>query len=787
MKAIENMSHWGCIIIFIAMGLWPSQALSSKGEPRDLKAITGKDFFDQLMSKGEKDGFQYNLSQCVVEGAIPEIFKVKFKGVIRISNVIFENDITIRQATFVKTDGNTPGKGDNQAFVKAVTFKKCIFKGVVRVISSNFVKGISFENCEFEDEAYFTDTWFSPFLYGENRISGTTCFENCTFKKDLNLLRSVFFTFVDFTNCRFHGDSIFGYYPYNERQAFAEGEQDNETKKAIFTGGVNFTRSIFKGKAFFPYTEFFQANFSDTIFESQVHFSKTKFQGETNFSRATFKAKADFERAIFYSNQSNAGRSGKTSDTANFYKVFFKEDVSFSKSIFLIPVDFKRASFSQRAFFNNTFFNREAKFEMCLFGKELFGSKMNDLDYIKREVTFFKLNESWKKLIKNWKDRNKNSEELAGCNEDWRVEVAIWKKIKAKDDPTAQVKTEIRSYLQRKFGKVGMDLDQSSGVFLREKEDLRELIESWQGKEAYIGQKSFKIINDGDLSCDQNSFAFIGSRFGGDLDFRGSRFNKADFSSGEIMTVFYGAADFSNASFEKIAFDGTFFLGKVSLSLEKLFCKSGMISRSLTILDLPKLAYKRHLRAEGDLLQGNSASLKNLYDQLEILFRKNSQVPEANEMAVRASWIKLRTGQDMQASFFTLIALPIRNILLIMFAFNLFFYYHLLNKRSIYGRTSESSFKPGKLPLILVHSSEEPGTKKIEHPKKKLQRYTWPLFLCLGTFFAVFSLGSEYVTKDKNCLRQMKILRLAGFIILPLFIYSLAKRSQGLHALVTFM
>ena len=770
MKAIKNMSLWGWMIVFTAIVLWSGQGLCVKPPSQENKAITGKQFVDELVNQ-RKNG-PYTLKAREVKGEMRLISTV-VSGDVAISNVIFEGDINIYDTTFIQ----------------ALSFQKCIFKSHVRVMFSNFLQVVRFEDCVFEDKFTFNNNLIGKELQGRTEAQGMSTFAGCTFKKNLSLLYSKFFTPVDFLNCRFCGDVFFGDYPRDEFQAFVEGKQDNEKKKATFKQPVYFSGSIFERKAFFPYTEFLGVSFSETVFKGPARFSKTKFQGNSDFSRAIFESKADFERAIFYQNQSIADQAGEAAETANFYKVSFKDDVSFSKSIFLTNVDFKRASFGQRALFTNTLFVMRANFEMCFFGKELFGSKINELERIKRELSFYKLNESWK-------DQHRSSEELSGFNEDWHTQVSVWEKIspEKKKKVTTEVRKEIGTYLQEKFG----DPEKSNSVFLDPKECLKELIESWQGKEAYIGPSSFGIIDAGNFSCEQNQFFFTGSRFGGEVDFRGGRFNEADFSSGETMTVFHETTDFSDVSFQKLCLKGTAFLGKVYLPLEKLFSETGMVSRSFTIDDLI-LPLKQGLRKEGDRLHGDPESLKELYTQLEPTFRKNFQLLEANEMALRAAWLRLKLWdrQDKLASLFTLIALPIRNLWVITVTFNLYFYVCLVVKASIKARTRESCFKPGKVPLVLV-SSEDLSDAAINHVqtpegKKTIvrvrwwQKFSWPLFLCLGTFFAIVSLGSEYVTDDPRCLTMMKILRIAGFVLLPLFVYSLAKRSEGLHALATFM
>jgi uncharacterized protein YjbI with pentapeptide repeats len=555
----------------------------------------------------------------------------------------------------------------------------------------------------------------------------------------------------------------FGSYRPDESQAFYEGKQDDESGKirSAFRQGVDFSESFFKGKTLFSYAEFGGAKFCGAIFEGPVRFSKAKFNGRVDFSRAIFHSIVDFERAIFYPvpwlKQEEQG--GNTPDMADFYNVSFKDDAYFSKSIFLIDANFKRTSFSQRLFLINTFFSRKAIFDGAILSNEMLGCQINDLGRIKREIAFYKVN-------------------------------------KLKDDLNIQVKEEICAYLEKNFAECQTYSPTSSCPIPKDK-DPKEIIEMWRGKEFYIGETSFAIIDQENFSCKNQFFSFIGTRFEGGVDFRNGQFNEVDFSSGEIMTIFRGAADLSDAFFGKIFMDGTVFLGKVYLPLENIFSESGMISRSVTIDDF---FLKRGLRSENDHMQHrDEKKLRDLYTQLESIFRKNSQIFEANEMALRAAWLKLKLwdAQEKLSSLFILIALPIQNLLVFMLAVNLYFWFRLWAKNSIKARTSESSFRPCKLPLVYMSSEDlqNKGIERIKTPEGEKgivrpriwQAYSWPLFLCFGTFFAVLSLGSEYVTDDEGCLRKMKILRIGGFILLPLLLYSLAKRSEGLHPIATFM
>jgi uncharacterized protein YjbI with pentapeptide repeats len=756
--ATKNVSILVYVMMLISVFSWLSQPDQALCRGQEEKEKTGKIFADEI----KKPGNEYNLTGYKVKGGIEvtppdsEWRKWRVAAIdarptvtitrnLAIKSVVFENDIRIYSV----------------GFGSKVRFADCKFEGVVEFYYSEFGKGLEFENCLFDDDVIFNGIQFG-FPGGTNPLC---LFKRCTFRQELSFLGSRFNSTSNFMDCHFYGHVIFGSYPEKEYHKFKEGDQDieNEEKKAVFTDEVRFTRSVFKGWAFFPYTEFDRgAYFDDVMFESTADFSKAKFGGYTNFSRSIFAGKTDFERAVFY-----APESYEQLSRVNFYKVSFNGDVSFSKAVFLIDASFKRASFAERAFFTNTLFTREADFEMSTFRRELHASKLNYPRRILKELAVYKLN-----------DLDEETKQKSGAEGDLFKEIGEYitgKTPRALEDK--DLKETIRSWVHNKT--------------------LAEIVKEkpWKNGTLYVGKKTFEIIDHGDLSCDENEFVFTGANFSAAVDFRGAWFTEADFSSNDIVTVFQGPADFSKSSFrKKVDLRGTVFLGDIDLPLSNLFSDTGMVSTGFA---LSKIFCKSCFVSKRDRIvvfkeddpdSIDYENLRELYDQFEYLFRRSFQLSEANEMALRASWLRLREGKELFASLLTLVALPIWNLVVIVVVVNGFFYFCLLGMKDkgVYGRKSEKSFKPGKLPLIYMSS---PGIreKEIDKCQNLWRRFSWPLFLCLGTFFAVFSLGSEYVTRSQSCLRYIKILRLAGFILLPLLLYSLAKRSEGLHRIFTLI
>jgi len=672
-------------------------------------------------------------------------------------------------------------------------FKNCTFTGTIEVVASELLKGVVFDNCIFKKRITFDETKFGR--EGNETIS----FINCTFEDDVNFVNCTFFRQTFFQNCRFQGDAIFNSYPEEEHQKFLEGARDNEEKKTVFQKRAYFNKSVFAGMTFFPYVVFEGGvDFTEVVFENRAEFSKAKFRGNTSFARSLFESRADFERAIFYDPQSK-GESQRT--WVDFYKALFKGDVSFSKAIFLNNVSFKRTRFDERAFFANAFFAGKTDFEMSSFIKEFHASKLNEPGRIAEEIAVYRLNELWQQeknpdAAMRWKDRYLSEE----------VNELI----------LLSPRDEERWKNDRIFR---LTLERSKEHIVKTVEGWIEALSEgeknpWAGQTYHMGESTFGILDGSHVNLEDSQFTFNGARFGASVDFRGSWFCKVDFSSDVTVTVFQGPVDFSNVVFRDwIDLRGSVCRERIDLPLDHIFWKTGIVSSGITLLKLGKEDFISgddliHLGGESrtnSLKESstNEATAKErqqtfdsvvpLYENLERLFRKNVQLREASEMAVRAAAFKLSTWKEIFSSLVTFIALPIYNLLLIMGLLIFFSYSCLLFRKTVYGRTRLKEYKPGKLPLVTI-SSVNSEISEIDLCKGLWRRTTWPFFLCLGSFFALVSLGSEYVVLEKDpgktyksCLIEMKILRFAGFIILPLLLYSLAKRSEGLHNIFTIM
>lgn len=755
------------IIIQICLISHPGRAEEAIDD-QGRKIISGDEFASRLRQLGTFENIELadneelrqvpELKNVVVKGNIPDLTELTWESEVDISGSIIHNDLVFIECTFKN----------------GLNFSQSIFLGELIFDDTKAHGGIDFSASNFESNVSFfgSEIGADPDNdYTENTYTYIT-FARSSFKKIFDFRGNKIYSQTSFENCRFYDIAIFGKASDDEFKNFRNGKQDVNSLSTIFSNpdkDVNFNESIFYHRANFTFTSFSNAKFNDVIFIGGAQFIKARFRGDTDFIRTNFKGLANFDRAIFYKIPTDPNGQSY----ANFYRSQFEDSASFSKAIFLIDTDFKRVSFKGKALFANTLFFSDTSFEMSFFDKEFLGAKINDTNRLIEELIYYGI----------------------GCG--------------IKDVADANNRLTLREKI--------------ADIELRTERNQDEPLVKWKGKVACLDDVAIQILDDHNIPVylkNENRFpvyrhneqnnnemiktVFTGAHFNGEVDLREARFGEVNFSTGEMVTLFNGPVDFSNASFEKIYLDGTAFMNKVNLPFsESLFRSSGLVSEELTLFKIFSLFNKDSLRKGNDALvtRKDDNSLKKLYSQLEPLFRKNMQIVEANEMSVRLAGLKLRHFDDWATALFVFFAMPIKNIIFLAVIMISFFYLCLvvsiLKKKKFFARTRELYFKPGKLPLIIYHNLEpevdminspDGGKKKhIEHALRLWQKITWPLYLCLGTFFALFSLGNVYVTDDSGCLKKMKILRVAGFILLPLFLFSLAKRSVGLHSTVSFL
>ncbi len=700
---------------------------------------------------------------------------------------------------------------DQDVFEDQLVFTNCQFLSTVQFFGTKFKKGVIFRNCTFESTVAFLEVDFEKESGPVSSLQHVSFFE-CIFERSVRFQNCIFSRLTLFAKCLFRDRIAFGFHAQDERKRFMTGQQASGgalTRRCKFEREVDFSQSTFEGAAAFSSVQFLQGvNFEETVFKAGADFSKAHFGSPARFARSSFFGEADFERATFQGPEQPAGVTDQAPDDsgADFYKVDFAEDVSFSKAVFLVDVGFKRARFRGRLFLGNSLFVKEANFEKASFGGEVYAAGLNEPSGHFLEMAVYRIGQA------------------CGLNGD----VASGEACPCRP---CVVPEEVRN---QALGMANYIHNKDRRAEYRDKVEAwakDATPKSWGGQTAYPNSESFGVLDGAIDGMGESALKLSGAQFEKAMDLRAAVLHNTDLSSKDMITVFQGPVgmadititglfDLRGAVFQgPLDLSGTRFIdntsqidlrdavfqAKIHLPMKDLFARSGLLSRKVLLL--------RTFSTPPELFQGcrddqpvekcdrlvfpDSAevkldpSLEKLYQQLEGLFRSNMQLTVANELAVRAAWLKLKNkgplDEEAISSLITFLALPIKNVLLLMALVNLLFYTCLVRRKAILGRKEERSFIPGKLPVVLLPELKAGEEIHILRCNTIWRRLVWPLFLCLGTFFALFSLGSEYVTRDKRCLRNMKTLRVAGFLLIPLLVYALAKRSEGLHQVFTLM
>ncbi len=119
-------------------------------------------------------------------------------------------------------------------------------------------------------------------------------------------------------------------------------------KKCHFFEDVNFSHSIFDGKA----------EFIDCIFHQNVRFNDSYFKGKARFYQSKFREQINFNNAKF-------------DDLADFWNVVFRRSTIFYKTDFLGTVVFSSAEFLDNVLFTYTLIDKLIIFRGTIFNKGL--------------------------------------------------------------------------------------------------------------------------------------------------------------------------------------------------------------------------------------------------------------------------------------------------------------------------------------------------------------------------------------------------------------------------------
>ncbi|HVP07575.1 MAG TPA: hypothetical protein VMS71_07000, partial [Candidatus Acidoferrum sp.] len=242
-----------CLILLAALLAWPVDAGCEQKSTQGRRTIEAGEFL-KTISRCTTTSPEAKLESCDVKGKIDwgsdEIKRIRCG--LEIRDTVFENDFRMY--------------GENTTFDRRLYFSNCTFKGAVAISFAKFRDGIGFDRCNFENDVILNDITISKKTGFPLRFQ-SNLFSECSFSRKFKMFQSNCLVKVNFSECHFLDDAFFGRYPFRELDDFLNGRQDKERHKVIFADQADFTRSQFKGRAYFPYAEFTRAKFSEVLFE----------------------------------------------------------------------------------------------------------------------------------------------------------------------------------------------------------------------------------------------------------------------------------------------------------------------------------------------------------------------------------------------------------------------------------------------------------------------------------------------------------------------------------------
>jgi hypothetical protein len=169
-------------------------------------------------------------------------------------------------------------------------------------------------------------------------IQGPVSFKGTTFKKDVDLSRTVFLDAVDGSNTVYLGDAFF--------------------LTCLFTKPVTFEKTAFASN-----TRFYQS-----VFEEPVTFLRAGFNGLTNFLSVWFKKESSFSRAYFKMGVGFSG--GRFDGISDFSEALFEKPAFFTHAVFNADTYFRRATFRGDVGFSDVVFRGKADFAKVFYQEE---------------------------------------------------------------------------------------------------------------------------------------------------------------------------------------------------------------------------------------------------------------------------------------------------------------------------------------------------------------------------------------------------------------------------------
>ena len=262
-------------------------------------------------------------------------------------------------------------------FWKKVNFLTCIFNGIVKFEESKIEKGIFVKNSIFFERVLFLKSVLENSY--NDFFNGVVNFDNITFKDSI-ICSETSFENISFDNVQFKkgkaGTSefvlcYFFYVVFSNTifEEFTNFQENNEVKNISFKNTIFFGKTEFGHNSFIEKTNFLNCTFNPltNTLDEQVLFYGSTFKGKVDFKGCSFNIKTSFsysdssETCHFYNNVDFKGCI--FSQESDFSKVIFEGDTNFSETFFGKEGD----TSSYKISFNNTRFNKVARFHSCNF------------------------------------------------------------------------------------------------------------------------------------------------------------------------------------------------------------------------------------------------------------------------------------------------------------------------------------------------------------------------------------------------------------------------------------
>jgi len=180
--------------------------------------------------------------------------------------------------------------GDMVVIQGPMTFRGTTFRKAVDLSRTVFLGPVESDQVVFLGDALFLSCVFDqPATFEKTAFGGSVRYYQTRFHEPVTFLRAGFNGLTNFLSVTFRKEASFS--------------------RAYFKMGTGFSGSRFEGISDFSESLFEQsAFFTHAVFVADTYFRRATFRGEVNFSDADFKAKDDFSK-VFYQEAPNFTRA----------------------------------------------------------------------------------------------------------------------------------------------------------------------------------------------------------------------------------------------------------------------------------------------------------------------------------------------------------------------------------------------------------------------------------------------------------------------------------------------